>query len=71
MDNLHPSNIQEVLRTAALFPLQEARAEALRKHEGDTSLMFLAMGHIKHKLRLLETMDVMRACKRVSPTVLP
>ncbi len=57
-----PSDMKEVLRTAALFPLREARAKVLQSPP--------EAGFMAPQLRPLETKDVMEACRRVSPTQL-
>lgn len=57
-----PSDIKEVMRTAALFPLREARSQ-----------IFSAGIKVNYKLpplRKLETRDVIQACMKVSPTPL-
>lgn len=74
-----PSDIREVLQTAALFPLREARAEAIR----DSSASFSSsvdgeIGNYAEKkvgmtptmpaLRRLRTEDVLRALKISRPT---
>ena len=65
MEGYTPSDIKEVLRTAALFPLREARADIIRRREaGDFSHSLIP------KLRPLQTNDVMQALTKVSPTPL-
>jgi len=63
-----PSDIKEVLRTAALFPLREARAAILRRREAGHDLT--RMECMAPELRPLQTCDVMQALARVSPTPL-
>lgn len=57
-----PSDIKEVMRTAALFPLREARSQLFKSNKVPQYKL--------PKLRALETSDVLQACMKVSPTQL-
>jgi len=63
-----PSDIKEVLRTAALFPLREARGEILRRRQQGELLSRVEC--MAPKLRPLRTTDVIAALHKVSPTPL-
>lgn len=63
-----PSDIKEVLRSAALFPLREARANILKRREAGEELSQLEC--TSPKLRPLQTRDVLHALSKVSPTPL-
>ena len=64
-DNYSPSDLKEVLRTAALNPLREARRLAIQRQSmGQTRQMKLP------HLRPLTTSDVMEAREKVAPTQL-
>ncbi len=64
-----PSDMKEVLRTAALFPLREARLNVIRrKEEGDNVPQSEC---VQPRLRPLQTDDVVQALQRVAPTPLP
>ncbi len=77
-----PSDIREVLQTAALFPLREARAEAIRNSSipssssastgnGETEHSaenMLGMVPVMPPLRRLRTEDVLRALEVSKPT---
>lgn len=58
-----PSDMKEVLRTAALFPLREARTSMLQNSSNGNTQR-------RPMLRPLETRDVAEACRRVAPTQL-
>lgn len=64
MDGYTPSDMKEVLRTAALFPLREARNDVIRRKEKGYDILM-------PKLRPLRTIDVVQALQKVSPTPLP
>jgi SpoVK/Ycf46/Vps4 family AAA+-type ATPase len=57
-----PSDIKEVMRTAALFPLREARSKMFKSYKVSPYNLPI--------LRALETSDVLQACLKVSPTQL-
>jgi SpoVK/Ycf46/Vps4 family AAA+-type ATPase len=63
-----PSDIKEVLRSAALFPLREARANILKRRQAGEELS--QQECLSPKLRPLQTQDVMQALSKVSPTPL-
>jgi len=67
-----PSDLKELLRTAALVPLREARFKALNeRREGNTSpAPPTASGHMPSSLRSLTTADVLGALSKVAPTQL-
>jgi SpoVK/Ycf46/Vps4 family AAA+-type ATPase len=64
MDGYTPSDMKEVLRTAALFPLREARNDVIRRKEKGYDILM-------PKLRPLRTIDVVQALQKVTPTPLP
>ena len=57
-----PSDMKEVMRTAALFPLREARSQLFKSDKSSPYKL--------PKLRALETSDVLQACMKISPTQL-
>jgi SpoVK/Ycf46/Vps4 family AAA+-type ATPase len=57
-----PSDIKEVMRTAALFPLREARSQLFKSDKRSPYKLPI--------LRALETSDVLQACMKISPTQL-
>ena len=63
-----PSDMKEVLRTSALFPLREARADILKQQQEGVTLSRSEC--LSPRLRPLQTMDVIQACMKVSPTQL-
>ena len=67
-----PSDLKELLRTAALVPLREARFKALsQRQEGNASQeQPAASGHMPSSLRPLSTADVLGALSKVAPTQL-
>lgn len=69
MEGYTPSDMKEVLRTAALFPLREARVDVFRRREtGDDVSRSECLAP---KLRPLRTQDVVQALHKVAPTPLP
>ena len=68
MEGYTPSDMKEVLRTAALFPLREARADMIRRREASSEVSRSEL--LSPKLRALETRDVMAALQKVAPTPL-
>ena len=69
-----PSDLKELLRTAALAPLREARFKALTEgREGNSSSAATppqASGHMPSSLRSLTTADCLGALSKVAPTQL-
>lgn len=68
-----PSDLKELLRTAALVPLREARFKALsqsQKEDDKSSEQATASGHMPSSLRPLSTADVLGALSKVAPTQL-
>ena len=69
-----PSDLKELLRTAALAPLREARFKALNdKQDGNSSSVAAppqASGHMPSSLRSLTTADCLGALSKVAPTQL-
>ena len=69
-----PSDLKELLRTAALAPLREARFKALsqsQEEDGKSSEQSPASsGHMPSSLRPLSTADVIGALSKVAPTQL-
>jgi len=71
-----PSDIREVLQTAALYPLREARAEAMRNSqlansgdgEEDNSMGNIPIRIQMPPLRKLRTDDILRALQYARPT---
>lgn len=67
-ENYTPSDMKEVLRTSALFPLREARADILRRREAGHKLS--SSECLAPELRSLTTQDVIFSLQKVSPTPL-
>lgn len=67
-----PSDLKELLRTAALVPLREARFKALSQgqEDGKSSQQTTTSGHMPSSLRPLSTADVLGALSKVAPTQL-
>ena len=69
-----PSDLKELLRTAALAPLREARFKALTEgREGNSSSATTSAqgsGHMPSSLRSLTTADCLGALSKVAPTQL-
>lgn len=67
-ENYTPSDIKEVLRTAALFPLREARGDIIRRREAGHKLSPAEC--LTPELRPLTTQDVIFSLQKVAPTPL-